>query len=40
MQLLPRPTDLTDLPPSEHVWDLVGERRARDSRYAASKDER
>ncbi|GFT48507.1 uncharacterized protein TNCV_762161 [Trichonephila clavipes] len=27
------------MPPTEHVWDLVGQRLARDLRPAASKDE-
>ncbi|GFV40885.1 transposable element Tcb2 transposase [Trichonephila clavipes] len=38
-QLLPWPAYLTDMPPIEHVWDLVGGRLARDPRPATSKDE-
>ncbi|GFW32371.1 transposable element Tcb1 transposase [Trichonephila clavipes] len=39
MQFLPLPAFLPDMPPVEHVWDLVVQRLARDPRPAASKDE-
>ncbi|GFV37507.1 hypothetical protein TNCV_4968491 [Trichonephila clavipes] len=39
MQLLPWPAYSPDMSPIEHVWDLVGQRLARDPRPAASKDE-
>ncbi|GFW11780.1 transposable element Tcb1 transposase [Trichonephila clavipes] len=39
MQLLPWPAYSPDISPTEHVWDLVGRRLARDPRLAASKDE-
>ncbi|GFX17110.1 transposable element Tc1 transposase [Trichonephila clavipes] len=39
MQLLPWPAYSPDMPPMEYVWDLVGQRLARDPRPAASKDE-
>ncbi|GFV63803.1 hypothetical protein TNCV_1684421 [Trichonephila clavipes] len=35
---LPSPSDSPDMLPSEHVWDWVGRRLARDPRSAASKD--
>ncbi|GFX17056.1 transposable element Tc1 transposase [Trichonephila clavipes] len=39
MQLLLCPAYSPDMPPMEYVWDLVGQRLARDPRHAASKDE-
>ncbi|GFX05431.1 transposable element Tc1 transposase [Trichonephila clavipes] len=39
MQLHPWPAHSPDMPPIEHVWELVGLRLARDPRPAASKDE-
>ncbi|GFW56410.1 hypothetical protein TNCV_2089171 [Trichonephila clavipes] len=39
MQLLPWPAYSPDMSPTEHVWDLVGRRLARDPRSAAIKDE-
>ncbi|GFX10078.1 transposable element Tcb2 transposase [Trichonephila clavipes] len=39
MQLLPWPAHSPDMPPIEHVGDLVGRRFARDPRPAASKDD-
>ncbi|GFW11763.1 transposable element Tc1 transposase [Trichonephila clavipes] len=39
MQLLPWPAYSPDISPTEHVWDLVGRRLARDPRPSASKDE-
>ncbi|GFX47795.1 transposable element Tc1 transposase [Trichonephila clavipes] len=39
MQLLSWPAYSPDMPPIEHVWDLVGRRLARDPHPAASKDE-
>ncbi|GFX54100.1 hypothetical protein TNCV_2337361 [Trichonephila clavipes] len=39
IQLLPRSAYSPDMSPIEHVWDLVGQRLARDPRPVASKDE-
>ncbi|GFX03834.1 hypothetical protein TNCV_2114061 [Trichonephila clavipes] len=39
IQLYPWPASSPDMSPIEHVWDLVGRRRDRDPRPAASKDE-
>ncbi|GFY35393.1 hypothetical protein TNCV_194861 [Trichonephila clavipes] len=39
MQLLPWIAYSPDMSPTEHVWDLVGRRLARDPRPAVSKDE-
>ncbi|GFT83926.1 hypothetical protein TNCV_2020081 [Trichonephila clavipes] len=39
MQLLPWPAYSPDMSPIKHVWDLVGQRLARDPRPATSKDE-
>ncbi|GFW26020.1 transposable element Tc1 transposase [Trichonephila clavipes] len=39
MQLLPWPAYSPDMSHIEHVWDLVGRRRACDPKPAASKDE-
>ncbi|GFT78089.1 transposable element Tc1 transposase [Trichonephila clavipes] len=39
MQLIPWPDYSPDMSPTEHVWNLVGWRLARDPRPAASKDE-
>ncbi|GFY14226.1 transposable element Tcb1 transposase [Trichonephila clavipes] len=39
MQLLLWPAYSPDMSPIEHVWDLMGQRLARDRRSAASKDE-
>ncbi|GFS88076.1 transposable element Tcb2 transposase [Trichonephila clavipes] len=38
MSLVPWPAHSLDMPPIEHVWDLVDRRLARDPRPAASKD--
>ncbi|GFX16723.1 transposable element Tcb1 transposase [Trichonephila clavipes] len=39
MQLLPWPVYLPDIPPIEHVWDLVDRCLTRDPRLETSKDE-
>ncbi|GFW87758.1 transposable element Tc1 transposase [Trichonephila clavipes] len=39
MKLLPWPSYPPDMSPIEHVWDLVGRRRARDACTVASKEE-
>ncbi|GFV79435.1 transposable element Tcb2 transposase [Trichonephila clavipes] len=39
VQLLPWPAYSPDMPPIEHVWDIVGRRLSRDLRPIASTDE-